>query len=238
MSSSAGILLTPLDALQIYQPEVFIWTYGRVAPMKAFDVAVDDQVLRTYDEFDRALEGKPQVETDVRSLELSRIPGRDVAPVPFRQLAGFTGIAQGDPAALERVFASMGVPYTRDQFEERLEKAENWLELYVPDQRIVLRGERNIEYYEALAAEDRANVRALFELLTSSGPLTVEEATERVYEIPKRPGLDDKAQGALQRRFFQVVYNLLFGKDRGPRLGTFLAAVDRDQFVGLLDFPE
>jgi lysyl-tRNA synthetase class I len=41
-----------------------------------------------------------------------------------------------------------------------------------------------------------------------------------------------------QRRFFQIVYNLLFGRDRGPRLGTFLAAVPLGQYVELLNFTD
>ena len=48
------------------------------------------------------------------------------------------------------------------------------------------------------------------------------------------PDLTDKEQGARQRRFFQVVYNLVFGTDRGPRLGTFLAAVPRERYERLL----
>jgi lysyl-tRNA synthetase class I len=41
-----------------------------------------------------------------------------------------------------------------------------------------------------------------------------------------------------QRRFFQIVYNLLFGKDRGPRLGTFLVAVPWEQYIELLNFTD
>ena len=237
MSSSAGVLLKPSDLLEIYQPEMVLWMYARFAPMKQFDIAVDDQVLRMYDEFDRAVAGDPQVETDVRALELSRIAGRELHPVPFRQLTGFSGIAQGNAEALEMIFERMGTPHRREEFEERLRKAEAWLERYVPDQRVALRGEPNLEHWASLGEDERGWVRALHDWLVGAGELTVEEATEVVYSIPKRAEATDKENAAAQRRFFQAIYMLLFGKTRGPRLGTFIAAVPRQRYVPLLDLP-
>ena len=66
----------------------------------------------------------------------------------------------------------------------------------------------------------------------------VEEATEKVYAIPKKPEMTEKELLSAQRRFFQIVYNLLFGKDKGPRLGTFLAAVPPEQYLDLLNFTD
>jgi lysyl-tRNA synthetase class 1 len=234
MSGSTGLLLTPSDLLEIYQPEVLLWIYARVAPMKAFDIAVDDQVLRMYDEFDRALAGEPQVETDVRALELARVSGREIHPVPFRQLTGFSGIVQGDPDALEALFARMGTPHPKADFEERLGRANAWLERYMPEQRITLLDAPNTAFSETLSDEERSWVAALAEWLAGAGEVSIDEATEKVYEIPKRPEMDEKTIGAAQRRFFKIVYNLLFARDRGPRLGTFLAAVPRERYLRLL----
>lgn len=238
MSSSTGVLLKPADLLEIYQPEIIMWMYARFAPMKQFDIAVDDQVLRMYDEFDRALTGDPQIETDVRALELARIPGREIHPVSFRQLTGFSGIAQGDADALEAIFAKMGTPHPKATFEERLRKAESWLERYVPEQHIALRTDRNLEFYETLLDTERAWVHDLYEWLRSADAVSVDEATERVYAIPKRAEMTDKEASAAQKRFFQVVYRLLFDATRGPRLGTFVAVVPRDRFLHLLEFQD
>ncbi len=238
MSSSAGVLLKPSDLLEIYQPEMVLWMYARYAPMKQFDVAVDDQVLRMYDEFDRAVTGDPQVETDVRALELARIPGRELHAVAFRQLVGFAGIVQGNADALESIFARMGTPHHKAEFAERLEKAEAWLERYMPDQRVTIREEPNASVYETLSDSEKAWVRSLHDWLRDSGSLTIDDATEQVYGIPKDPTAPEKEQAAAQRRFFQIVYELLFGRTRGPRLGTFLAAVPRERYIHLLDFPE
>ena len=40
----------------------------------------------------------------------------------------------------------------------------------------------------------------------------------------------------LQGRFFQLVYKLLIGKERGPRLYLFLYAMEKEDILPLLDF--
>ncbi len=238
MSGSTGLLLTPADLLTIYQPEVMLWMYARVAPMKAFDVAVDDQVLRMYDEFDRALAGEPQMDSDLRSLELARTQDRQLKAVPFRQLTGFCGIVQGNADALEKIFETMGTPYTKADFEERLHKAEMWLERFMPGQRVTLRSSPadDIELGELSMANgaELEMVGKLVGWLDERESFSMEEATEAVYAIPKVEGQTDKEQSAAQKKFFRVLYTLLFGTSRGPRLGTFLAAVPKERYIGLL----
>jgi lysyl-tRNA synthetase class 1 len=205
MSGSTGLLLKPSDLLEIYEPTVLLWIYARVAPMKAFDIAVDDQVLRIYDEFDRALAGEPQVESDLRALELSRVPGK--------------------------------TPHAKEEFASRLARAEAWIERYVPEQRVALLEAPNETVWATLSDEERLWIERLAGWIATTEERTIESATEIVYEIPKREGLADKELAAAQRRFFKIVYNLLFGRDRGPRLGTFLAAVPRERYLRLLDSP-
>jgi len=237
MSSSSGQLLTPRDVLKIYQPEVLLWIFARIPPTRAFDLVADDQIHRMYEEFDKAYLDGSKVPTDKRALELARIPGREIHPVPFRQLTSFSGIAQGNHQALELIFARIGTPCHQELFQERLQKAENWLEGYAPDQRTALLSRRNCDYFQTLAPYERAWIHELFRWLKAS-KFTLEEATEKVYAIPRQSGITEKEQANVQRRFFQIVYNLLFGKDKGPRLGTFLAALPSEQYVDLLNFTD
>lgn len=237
MSSSSGQLLTPHDVLEIYQPEVLLWIFARIPPTRAFDLVVDDQIHRMYEEFDKAYLDGSKVPTDKRALELAHIPGREIHPVPFRQLTSFSGIAQGNHQALELIFARIGTPCRQELFEERLQKAENWLELYAPDQRTVLLSKRNYNYYQALTPDEKQWVSELYSWLKAS-KFGVEEATEKVYAIPKKLGMTGKDLIQAQRRFFQIVYNLLLGKDKGPRLGTFLTAVPTEQYIELLNFTD
>ena len=62
--------------------------------------------------------------------------------------------------------------------------------------------------------------------------LNTQEMQTLLYEIPKIHGQQDKAR---QKRFFEVVYNFLLGKNQGPRLYLFLSAVDKNVLLNLLD---
>ena len=235
MSGSTGELLTPADVLDIYQPEVLLWVFARTPPTRAFDLMMDDQVQRIYDEFDRASGGEEGLAADRRSLELARIEGREVHAVPFRQLASFSGVVQGNRGALEGIFARLGTPLREAQFAERLQKAQAWLERCAPQERVALQSAPDRAFFETLSPEEREWVAELCRWLARPG-FTLDEATEKLYAIPRAAGAEPGEQKRAQRRFFTIVYRLLFGKETGPRLGTFLAAVAREAYIGLLDF--
>jgi lysyl-tRNA synthetase class 1 len=234
MSSSSGELLTPGEVLEIYQPEVLLWVFARTPPTRAFDLAVDEQVQRIYEEFDKAKLGSDSA-TDQRSLELAQIPGREVHPVSFRQLASFSGVVQGNRQALEDIFARIGTPCRQELFAERLQKAGNWLEHYAPDQRVTLCGQQNQDYFQTLAPHERQWVAELYRWLQVS-EIGLAEATEKLYAIPKQAGMTEAEQKSAQRRFFEIVYHLLFGRDKGPRLSTFVVAVSPEAYLDLLNF--
>ena len=234
MSSSSGELLTPHDVLEIYQPEVLLWVFARTPPTRAFDLAVDEQVQRIYEEFDRTQSGSA-LAIDQRSLELARIPGREVYPVSFRQLASFSGVVQGNRQALEEIFARLGAPCPQALFEERLQKAENWLEHYAPEERVVLRRERNTDYFRTLTPQEQRWVAELYQWLQTF-KFGLAEVTEKLYATPKQAGMTEREQKVAQRRFFEILYYLLFSKDTGPRLGTFLAAISPEAYIDLLNF--
>ena len=56
------------------------------------------------------------------------------------------------------------------------------------------------------------------------------------YIIVIDAALSKKENMARQQRFFKVFYNLLFGTDMGPRLYLFLAAIDKAEYLDLLNF--
>lgn len=37
-----------------------------------------------------------------------------------------------------------------------------------------------------------------------------------------------------QKRYFQILYNMLLGKDQGPKLGLFLMSLNKDKLKELL----
>lgn len=78
----------------------------------------------------------------------------------------------------------------------------------------------------------------LFERLRD-GTYDLDSLNTLLYDIPKAiyPQLaDSKELRNIQSAFFKTVYRLLLGKEQGPRLYLFLAAIDRARYLGQLDF--
>ena len=234
MSGSTGSVITLDEALEIYQPEVLLWVFARIAPNRAFDLVLDRQIFQVYDEYDRAAHAPDADEADRIAVDLARVAGRTVHPVPFRQLTSFSGIVQGNRRALEDIFRRLGTPYTEEQFAERLEKAGNWLKIYAPEEDVRLAPARRADYFETLPPERRQWIGSLSRWIKEN-EVTLESANERLYAIPQESAPNGAAK-ELQKTFFRDIYQLLFERNSGPRLATFLAAVPKDDYLKLIDF--
>lgn len=78
----------------------------------------------------------------------------------------------------------------------------------------------------------------LHEYLSQDG-YTLEELNTNLYAIPAKVfGLEPgtKELKGKQGEFFKAVYRLLIDREKGPRLYLFLYAIEKDRYLGLLDF--
>ncbi len=239
MSGSSGLNLT-LDALlQIYQPEVLLWLYSKAEPNKAFKLSFDDGILREYFEFDKQytqyLEGK--ADEHVSSIiEFSLMSDRKINTVPMGLLVQLGSIVDFNVPMLETVFEKIGQPYKYDDFAERLDLAKYWLENCAPENANKLLSLRNWDIYNALSDEGRQEIAMLHEYLSTTD-CTLDELNTELYAIPKKLfGEDAPNIKALQGEFFKSVYQLLLGKEKGPRLYLFLYAIEKESYLRLLDF--
>ena len=95
---------------------------------------------------------------------------------------------------------------------------------------------RNWKVYSELDEKERDAIRLLHKEL-SENEYTLDELNTELYEIPKKIfGYDAENLKSLQGGFFKNVYRLLLDKEKGPRLYLFLYAIEKDQFLNLLDF--
>ena len=234
MSSSTGILVTPREALRIYQPEVLVWLFAKAPPMRAFDLPVDQQLAQVYDEYDKAAAAAHAgpSSNDAESITLSG--GAKPAPVLFKTIGALVGLLDGNPNAVRGALTKLGLPADAPGVDDRIRKADYWLDKYLPDQRIRLLESPNVEFIASLSEEERVWVRKLVEW-TRSRPSITETEAQDVFQIPITADDSPDARKLAQRRFFKCVYQLLFGRDNGPRLPTFLAAISPDRYLFLLD---
>lgn len=241
MSGSSGLNLTPETLLQIYQPEVILWLYAKTEPMRAFDFCFDEGILRQYGEFDRMLTKYLSGSADaaVNSImSACMIQGRTVQPVPMSLLVQMGSVVNFDIGLLETVLQKNGTPYTYDQFRDRLDRARYWLEFCAPEQVYRLRTMRNWDYYDTLSDIQKQEIAALHRNL-SAREYSLEELNVMIYDVPLklRDGeLDDKMKKKVQIPFFKNVYQLMLNRDQGPRLYLFLDALNKMDYLHLLDF--
>ena len=241
MSGSSGLNLTPGALLQIYQPEVILWLYAKTEPMKAFDFCFDDGILRQYGEFDRMLTKYREGTADdvVKGImESCLIQGRQVQPVPMSLLVQMGSVVNFDIPLLETVLKKNGTPYTYEQFKDRLDRAKYWLEVCAPDQVYRLRSWRNWEVYNSLDEDQKKEIGLLYTNLKNN-EYTLDELNAMIYAIPldvRQVEMSDKEKKKLQMPFFKNVYRLLLDREQGPRLYLFLDALDKKDYLDLLDF--
>ena len=213
MSGSKGNAVSPLELLDIYEPELLKWLYSRKSPDQSFELAFNTEIYRQYDEFD-AERGAADA-------------------IPFRQAVSFGQIVGWQADKLGAILDALALSYSKESIERRLPLARNWLVKYNPDEVIALRTQADTQYANSLDSEQKARIERLRSALESAGD-TVAELETLVYDIPKEAGIEEAELKRVQRAFFKDVYMLLIGRDTGPRLGTFLWASDRKQILKLL----
>ena len=238
MSSSKGNAVSVAQLLEIYEPSLLKWIYLRRAPGSVFTLAFDSEIYRQYDEFDNEVEKykKNNIDSERRqSLGLSVEDGKFYNhPISFRQAVASGQVAQWDQEKVIKLLEKLKIVYDKESIESRLKRARNWLERYNPDQKASLLENVNQGYLKQMAPKSMEQVRELKRKLEGN-VYSTEELEKILYDIPKATGADPKEIRLLQRAFFKDVYNLLFGKDKGPRLATFLWLADRKKILKLLD---
>ncbi len=214
MSGSKGNAVSPLELLEIYEPDVLKWLYFRKSPDQSFELAFNTDIYRQYEEYDAEHSGR--------------------SAIPFRQAVSFGQIVQWDTGKLKHILESLGHSYDEESIATRLPLAQNWLVKYNPEEVIAVLDAPNTTYRASMNEKQKEQITRLVEELESKADAGIKELEELVYAIPKSPELSEADLKKAQRAFFKDVYNLLIGRDTGPRLGTFLWVIDREKALNLL----
>jgi lysyl-tRNA synthetase, class I len=250
MSSSRGGVPTPGDALEIMEEFLLRWLYSRRRPQQAFNIALDAELHRLYDEWDaverRVASGAASdldfsaYDRAIRTAagELPRTP----RPLPYRTLASVADITTGDQAQMLRILSDFdpGHPIgSLDEVRPRLDRAQRWVETQLPsEQRTRLQPEPDRAALDALTDSERGALKLLTDGLDQHWSL--DGLSQLVYAVPKlQAGLPADAKPTpelkvAQRQFFALVYRLLIGTDTGPRLPTLLLAAGAARVRALL----
>jgi lysyl-tRNA synthetase class 1 len=250
MSSSKGGVPTPSDALEIMEAPLLRWLYARRKPQQSFTIAFDQEIQRLYDEWDalgrKVAEGTAvpvDATTHDRAVRTAAGPlPATPRPLPYRMLASVADITTGEEAQIVRILGELdpGRPLTGlDEVRPRLDRAQAWVTTQLSaDQRTQVRTRPDADRLAGLGSDDRESLRLLLDGL--DGHWSIDGLTGLVYAVPKlRAGLAPDAKPTpelktAQRAFFVLLYELLVGRDTGPRLPTLLLAVGAPRVRELL----
>jgi lysyl-tRNA synthetase, class I len=250
MSGSRGGAPTPADALAIFEAPLLRWLYARRRPEQSITLAFNDEVGRIYDEWDRlSLQVAEGNAAPAAQAVFARAAGTSDGPLPatprplkFSTLASVADVTAGDERQLLRAVRDLTADDPVDSLDEvrpRLDCAQAWVTEYVaPADRTEVRAVPDQARLAALTESERDAIKLLLNGMADDW--SPEGLRTLLYGIPKlQRGLPISAPPsdelkAAQRAWFALLYQLLVGKDTGPRLPTLVLALGQDRIRSLL----
>ncbi|WP_336325648.1 lysine--tRNA ligase [Halovenus sp. HT40] len=234
LSSSEGNIVTVGEVLDILEPEVFRYFFGK-EPLKQRDFSIEriDQLVDEFDRLEQVYFGEVDAEDSERDLAERLYPhlvdeiteDRIRIPYTFAAVLGMTD----DPELREEIARREGhIPddapeWAIEEALSRVKRAREWARLT-----------ENAFDYELKRAEmpeasfDDATAAALDDLadFVAEGH-DGDEIQAEIFDLAEEY---DIAVGD----FFGAGYRLFFDDDEGPKLGPFLARLDEEFVVGRL----
>lgn len=231
MHSSTGVTIAASDMVKFAPPEIIRFLIAKNNPGRHIDFDPGMGLLNLVDEFDRyrlAYHGEGEVKDEDfrRVYEFSRISSseKDLA-VGFRHLVTLVQIYE-DKASLQSALERSGhrVNVDEEPVKSRIEEARLWLSLYAPDD--VKFSLLPVDEITPIHTDESEFVRNLEKAL-SVVKWNPDSIHNTIHEVIRESSID-------QRKAFQVVYRILIGKEKGPRLGYFLSNLKREFVLGRL----
>ena len=236
MSSSTGNVLTITDLLNVYDKNIIWWFYARFDNMHAFDIALDNDVIRHYSEFDRWVKLYFNGNIDEKNksiLDLTMVEEEYLNNPNFSYLATFLPIVNYDKDMLKDLLSKEGIDVNSSEYQSRINLAEYWVTNYGSDYQVNLLSSKNEEYYNSLNDIEKGWLNKTISILNNEYETTNDLQTA-LYDVVKSDTIDEKELKSIQKRYFQILYNLMLGTNMGPKLGLFLMAVDKEHLISLI----
>jgi lysyl-tRNA synthetase class 1 len=226
MHSSTGNVIPASEILSFCPPEIVRFLMSRVPSTRHIEFDPGMGFLSLMDEYQRIV--KDQKPEDSRIVELSSPFGFDKQEViDYRHIATLVQIYD-DPKKILSIIKSTGVETSLEEVSKTMQLAKHWIVTYAPEsfKFSILPKNQPVKISE----EERAVISDF--ISWAQLPDTQWDATSihnAIHSIIKEHGIEP-ADG------FRIFYSILIGKERGPRLGFFLSAMDKGALLERLKF--
>lgn len=242
MSSSKGKVISLVDALEVYQPEVLRYIFAGTRPNTEFAISFDLDVNKVYEDYDKTerivwgvdkAKSEDILAKEKRIYVLSQIDNKMPSVMPYQ--IGFrmmTTLLQTYSGDIDAVIKSLGdvKPEQEEALRRRAKCAWYWIRECAPtcaeDFCFALRedGSKADLSGDMLTAVKRVRD----EVVPRVGTFALDkECQQAMYDIATELGLDAKA-------LFTALYQALIGKEQGPRLASFMKIIGKDKLQKIL----
>jgi len=258
ISSSSGEVVDLGDVLKIYTPQLARYLFAGTRPNTEFTISFDLDVIKIYEDYDKTERiawkmeaaknddayawekriyelSQPQTGPDGKTLPLEKMARP--YQVPFRHMCSLVQIADGDVEKAVASIASSPNALNAEQLpplRARAQCAKYWVENYAPEEfRFRLRAPAKAgapgDPAPALSPQEQAAIKLLCDDVISRIETFTDDkpCAEAVYKVAEKAGIESKA-------LFRAAYQALIGKDQGPRLASFLRAIDKQRLLAIL----
>ena len=239
ISKSKGNGLTIDEWLRYASPEslsLFMYREPKAAKRLYFDV-----IPRNVDDYQQFLDGytrqdaKQRLSNPVWHVHVGKPPAPDM-PVSFSMLLTLVSSSNAENAETLWGFIGRYRPGVTPQTHPKLNAMVEYAIHYFRDFVLPAKKFREPTAVERVALTDLRD--ALSQLAPES---TAEEIQNVVYEIGRRPPFLDEAKKAKDGRpgvsldWFNMLYQVLLGQEKGPRFGSFAAIYGTKNTVDMID---
>lgn len=212
MSSSKGLGLTGEELLEVLSPRVTRFLMIKTEPNRAveFNPKETEIIPKLYDEYQKAGEAASKSETNetARAFELSQITSSEKLP-PLR----FSVIAQ-----LVQM-PNMQDKIKQENLEDWAKYAKVWIEKYAPESEKFLIQKDLPESAKNLSDLQKKYLSEIAQIIDKEW--IGDELQKEMYEITKRLNIPAKEA-------FAAIYNVLIGKDHGPRAAWLILSLNKE----------
>ena len=209
MSSSKGQVISLPDVLNVYPPEIARIAWG-------VDKAKNDEVFAK----ERRIYELSQVEEGM--------PSKIAYQVPFRHLCNLLQTNSGDIEAVIAAHPDIASDQI-ERFRTRCKCAWYWITECAPeDFRFSLNNPSSPDFAKATIGEKELGCikRIYTEILPKMDEMEEKPLSESVYAVATESGIEPKA-------LFTATYQVLIGKDQGPRLANFMKIIGKDRLANI-----
>ncbi|MDY0293596.1 MAG: lysine--tRNA ligase [Candidatus Methanomethylophilaceae archaeon] len=231
MHKSLGSPVTGLDAINMTPPEILNYLFLRVNPERHIDYDSGLGMLDMADEYDRMERiyfeggGNGTDENSVRAYELAQhnhVPGGLPLQVPYRHLVNVVQMADDFEGVIEILSRTEEMSKANEEdigrLRRRSECVRYWLNGFAPD---------SVKFYIAdtvpcveLSMVEKVYFQALIPKVMDCN-WDADTIGGIVADTAKESPIGSK-------KGYQALYKILIGKTSGPRLGSFIASMDRN----------